>query len=171
MPAKIRTIIRTAVLGATLGAALVSFSGDALAISEACKGKPRPDRTAANAFFKGFMPRYTMGECMVRLKLDVHDGVRETSAIYQVGKEFSRYLYTHKPSAAAYYFEPGRDGYHYLMFANECPSRYAITAGMIEAVQPCFAGEVDIKMIQGPVTPSAQTFVPTTTEWTDSNPE
>jgi len=167
MPATLHTTVQAV----AFSTALFLFSSTAWAISGTCKGKPRPDRTAANAFFKDFSPRYTMGECMVRIKLNVRDGVRTAAVIHQVGKEFSRYLYTHQPTAAAYYFEPGLDGYHYLMFANECPNRYNITDTMIRSIQPCFDGEVDIQMIEGLVTPGAQTFEPTTMEWTDSNPE
>ncbi|HEY9080919.1 hypothetical protein [Magnetovibrio sp.] len=167
MPATIRTILQAAILATTA----LTFSADALAISQSCKGQTRPDRSATDAFFKDFVPHYTMGECMVRLKLDVHENVKKASAVYQIGKEFRRYLYAHAPTAAAYYFEPGRDGYHYLMYVNECPNRYAITQAMIDAVQPCFEGEVDIKMLEGPVEPGPQTFEPTTMEWTDSIPE
>ena len=50
-------------------------------------------------------------------------------------------------------------------------TRYAITQAMIDAVQPCFDGEVDIKMLEGPVEAGPQTFEPSTMEWTDSIPE
>jgi len=167
MPATIRTIFTAALLTATV----LSFSSEAWAISQSCKGKGRPDRSATDAFFKDFVPHYTMGECMVRLKIDFADGVKPTNTVYQIGKEFRRYLYANAPTAAAYYFEPGRDGFHYMMYVNECPTRYAITQAMIDAVQPCFAGEVDIKMIKGPVKAGPETFEPTTMEWTDSIPE
>ena len=171
MPAKVHRKIRASAFAAAIVLAGLSFSAEALAISKSCKGQPRPDRTASDAFFKGFMPQYTMGECMVRLKLHTHEGVKKTRAAYEIGKEFRRYLYTHRPKAAAHYFEPGLDGFHYMLYVNECPDRYAITKAMIEAVQPCFTGEVDIEMIEGPVVPSNETFEPTTMEWTDSNPE
>jgi|GEM_PF-1909122 len=167
MPATIRTIFTAALLAASA----LSFSSDAWAISQSCKGKGRADRTATDAFFKDYFPQYTMNECMVRLKLDFADGVKQASVEYQMGKEFRRYLYANAPTAAAYYFEPGPDGFHYMMYVNECPNRYAITQAMIDAVQPCFEGEVDIKMIKGPVKAGPQTFEPTTMEWTDSTPE
>ena len=170
MPATIRTVLH-AVLAVTIATAALSFSGEAWAISQSCKGKGRADRSATDAFFKDFVPHYTMGECMVRLKLDFHEGVKQASVVYQMGKEFRRHLYANAPTAAAYYFEPGRDGFHYMMYVNECPTRYAITQAMIDAVQPCFAGEVDIKMIEGPIKAGPQTFEPSTMEWTDSIPE
>jgi len=58
-----------------------------------------------------------------------------------------------------------------MMYVNECPTRYAITQAMIDAVQPCFEGEATIKMIKGPLKAGPQTFEPTTMEWTDSIPE
>jgi len=58
-----------------------------------------------------------------------------------------------------------------MMYVNECPTRYAITKAMIDAVQPCFEGEATIRMIEGPVEAGPQTFLPTTMEWTDSIPE
>jgi len=73
MPATIRTIF-TATLLATFA---LSFSSEAWAISKSCKGKGRPDRSATDAFFKDFVPQYTMGECMVRLKLDFHEGDKQ----------------------------------------------------------------------------------------------
>jgi len=167
MPATIRTIFTAAILATTA----LSFSTEAWAISKSCKAKGRADRSATDAFFKDFVPHYTMGECMVRLKLDFAEGVKQTSVVYQMGKEFRRYLYANAPTAAAYYFEPGPDGFHYMMYVNECPNRYAITKAMIAAVQPCFDGEVDIKMLEGPVKAGPQTFEPTTMEWTDSIPE
>lgn len=167
MPTTAHIILRTT----ALFAAIVFFSADAFAIAKSCKGKPRADRTASDAFFQTYLPQYTMGECMVRLKLSIHEGVNTSKAEYELAKEFRYYLYTHKPKAAAHYFEPGADGYHYLMYVNGCPNRYAITQSMIEAVAPCFEGEAKIEMIKTPVEASPKTFEPTTMEWTDSNPE
>lgn len=167
MPATIRTTLHAAIV--TMIA--LAISGDALAISKSCKGKPRPDRTATNAFFKDFTPRYTMGECMVRLKLKMNKGVKKAAVEHQIAKEFRNYLYTNAPTAAAHYFEPGRDGYHYIMYVNECPRRLEITRAMTEAVQPCFKGEAEIEMFGTPVEVGPETFEPSTTEWTDSNPE
>jgi len=167
MPATIRTTLHTAIV--TFVA--LSFSGDALAISNSCKDKSCPDRTATNAFFKGFTPRYTMGECMVRLKLNIQKGAKEAAVEHQIAKEFRNYLYTNAPTAAAHYFEPGRDGYHYMMYVNACPRRFEITKAMLQAVQPCFQGEANIEMYESQIEPGPRTFEPTTTEWTDSIPE
>lgn len=155
----------------TLFAVLAFSGGEAHAIAQSCKGKPRADRSKADAFFKGFQPKYTMGECMVRLKIDTTKAERPATVLYQIGKEFRHYLYTHQPQAAAHYFEPGADGFHYMLYVNQCPDRYAITQNMIDAVQPCFDGEATITMIKAPVEAGPETFEPTTTEWTDSHPE
>lgn len=159
-------------LTALLLASFVAFAAsDALAISAECKNQPRPDRSAVDAFFKTFSPTYKQTECMVRLDVTFHDGVKVANTEYQLGKQIGRYLVIHEPTAAAYYFERGRDGFYYMLYVNACPQRFEITERMVSEVSKCFAGEADIKVLRDPVVPGADTLIPVNMGWTDSEPE
>ena len=167
MPRKYATVFATVML-----TVVASFTAtDAWAISAECKNQPRPDRSAVDAFFKTFTPTYKQTECMVRLDVTFHDGVKVANAEYQLGKQIGRYLVIHEPTAAAYYFERGRDGFYYMLYVNACPQRFEITERMVSEVSKCFAGEADIKVLRDPVVPGADTLIPVNMGWTDSEPE
>lgn len=167
MPGRTTNAI-AAVLLASVAALTAS---DAWAISAECKNLPRPDRSAVDAFFKTFSPTYKQTECMVRLEVKFHDGVKVANTEYQLGKQIGRYLVVNEPTAAAYYFERGRDGFYYMLYVNACPQRFEITERMASEVGKCFVGEADIKVLRDPVVPGPDTLTPVNMGWTDSEPE